>query len=509
MNCIRSCCGCPFSPYIKVFVTIVLSFSALSSIYGILSKPGELKIFTDERKVTIWGDRSYNGITCDLDNPPSEYWNYKLDCNDIAKNMANNITLNPSWNCQTKLSYSNLFVFKNQIFSQIFACFVTFAFIAAFFTLIHDWRLIKHKNDISKMGETPWSPSWDVEEGPLLCYKCKCDDICDCISHKLFDHCIIFKSIKKYEHKPCIQFPLLFCCVIPYGLIIFPLLLAMGIIFLIVFPVYYLFIYPFMCCGKNEWRRFTDFNGNLCMISYLWIGLAKFGLMIVTTLLTWYGFMGFNVFIREYEPDPDYVTLYGSCKCSCHFVLPSTNFWGLMIATYLLIFNILVFLYRHAFKSMPYNMDYLISRRYIVPVGSIGIIAEKNDPTQSILYRNGGSGSNKTRGGMLKEKLIFKDDRDYELQVGGINDDVKEVESDDKRTTLNDQRRCLHLFYGSFFGCGVFWIVLYTAIGFIPFGLVNANDWPQWVSDTIMWTGIIIVSIIVLIILLIWCCNKR
>ena len=148
----------------------------MSGIYSFLSSSDKLELLPDDTKVNIWGDRSYQGIYCKTDEDPL-YNDIELNCNAFSQQMANNITMNPSWHCHSRLNYSNLFVFENQHFTLIFGLLITLTFIFAFFTVIYDWRLIKHRQDLTKMVE--WFPNHDDDMlfEYLCCWKC-------CLSNK-------------------------------------------------------------------------------------------------------------------------------------------------------------------------------------------------------------------------------------------------------------------------------------------------------------------------------------
>ena len=498
-------CHPDFQPYLKVFITTIISFGGISGIYSFLSKSGKLELLSNSTNVNLWGDKSYDGIYCRVgQTPPSANpFSQKLDCNPYAILMSNNITMNPSWDCHTRLSYDNLFVFENQHFSLIFGFLIMFAFISAFFTVIHDWRLIKHRRDLSKMTE--WFPNDD--DSKLFDYIC-CWKYCESKNRNgsnsnnsisnIFDtnH---YKTTAKCCNCSCIIIVLLciayICCL--------PFIVSLAVLQAIIIPFAFIFLRPFFCCSQSSWQEFKKFNGNLCKISYFWIGFAKFGLMIMSIILTFYGFRGFNVYLTTWQVEPYCGDLCGTCKCYCHYVLPSTNFYGLMIVTYLLTFNILSFLYQHSCKSMRYKLDYLLTKKYIQPLNYHGDTLQilRENPMQTILYTN----------------------KKYDEDVyDGMDDDGKDVDIEPNMSingpekwddvlleVREDNRKALSCMYGTMLVLGVLLMIFFTAMGFIAIGVSNANHWPDWVAKLTMWIGIVIVSIFIICCIFLYVCRCK
>eukprot|EP01084_Bolivina_argentea_P142668 250619_1 len=455
-------CDFALKPYLKVLFATSISFGGISAIYSFLSKPGELKILAYATKIGIIGQKSYQGIVCEPFGSPMPS---PTDCNDVAQQMANNITMNPSWDCQSKLEYSDLFVFENMHFALIFGLLVTFAFIAECCVTVHDWRLIKHRRDLSKTVNI-WFPNHDddTQYDPICSGTC-IEPICN---YKISDH-----------YHCCLE--LLFILLV---VIMSPVIFGCIIIFYFTLPLYFIFIYPFNCVGANAWRRFKNFDGNLCKISYLWIGLAKFCLLIMTMSLTMYGFAGFSVFIHtSYNP-------YGDCYCSCHYVFPSTNFYGLMIVTYVLMLKNILFLYQETFESIPNKLEYLMSKTYVAVMNVDSNVFQilKNDPTQSILYKKDDTSMpdeamNENYGSMSDEAILLRAKDELHTQVNAVAhiDNGNVVES----------RNCLHCLYGSMFVLSVLLIIAFTTMGFVLLGISNAYNWPHWASQMMMWIGIV------------------
>ena len=453
----RKLCLCinKIRPFFKIFVVVLLSFTGIASIYSVLSHSGNLEILDGDAKIDIFGLTSYSGIVCRVDQGP--LYATSTDCNDIAQNMAKNITNDPSLDCPAKLEYPNLFEFEKQNLRNIFISLITFAFLTAFFTILHDWRLIIHRYHLSKIE---WTPT-DIEFNKIkMCYS---------------------------------DWAQWFCCP-----------------FYIIASIFVFILYPFVCFTSAECRKCKKFNGGICRIAYLWTAIARFGVIVTSSLLTWYGFYGFESYLATHyksnfgDDSPDY-----TCKCYCHFVLPASNGWGLIITTYIIIFYNLQFLYRHAFKAIPLNLDLLLSRTYYVPMNYVNIIlSDNNDPTQSILC-----------------SYDYKKDKDKNSGVGDVNVDGYELMGDDDENaiqlevadkTVRDpdslpinlvmsgkyaksedvkQRRCLLTSYLVLYFSSFCWMILFTGIGFVPLGVSNANNLPEWLSSSILWIGIIVVVI--------------
>ena len=506
------CSNAWWQPYFKVLIITIISFSGISGIYSFLSRSGELKLLSDSTKVNIWNDRSYQGIYCHSDRPI----NGDIDCNEVAQGMVYNITMNPSWDCHSRLNYSNLFIFENQHFTLIFGLLISFAFISAFFTIIHDWRLIKHRQDITKM--TDWFPNHD--DGLLFDYMC-CWKCCGS-NNKTKKEATNSAQDPECCNRACIA--LIIWMVV--SIITAPLIVGAALLQAIIIPLTFILLRPFYCCSKSSWTRFMDFNGNLCEISYLWLGIAKFGLMIMTILLTFYAFTGLDVLLGKFSQ------LYSSdsCTCYCHYVLPATNFYGLMIVTYLLMINILSFLYQHGFKSIPYKLDYLLTKKYIQPMNNNGNVLEilKMNPMQTILYqyKKNDIDMNVYKDMENEDNLLYtkeselcvntranhidahqpnqEDDEAYQYEYTGNKQGFFETK---ERTKHKNGGLCCS--YVTMFMLGVLLMVFFTAIGFVAIGIQNANHWPHWLAVTIMWTGFTLASIISLFFAVVCCCCSR
>ena len=503
-------CKSWWQPYFKVLIVTIISFSGISGIYSFLSRAGKLELLPDGTKVNIWSDRTYQGIYCDSTNINSD-----LNCDTIAQRMANNITSNPSWDCHARLNYSSLFKFENQHFTLIFVLLIIFAFISAFFTVIHDWRLIKHRQDMTKM--TRWFPNH--QDSLLFDYVCcwKC-----CSSNNDPDKDCDKQMIERCNNSKCI------ICLIIWFFITRILLAVVGVALALVqaifIPLAFIFLRPCFCCSKSSWNRFMDFNGYLCEISYFWLGIAKFGLMIMTVVLTYYGFIGFNVFIGEITP----LYSYSTCNCYCHYILPPTNFYGLMIVTYLLMFDTLSFFYQHAFESIPYKLDYLLTKKYIQPMNYDGNTLDvlRRNPMQTILYQyKKNDDDNKEIHIDSANQPVLLHTKESDINLGDEDKDVnkytameddglvlqwmKDETKKNKNTSTKNKGGCLCCAYGTMFVLGVILMLFFTALGFIAIGISNANNWPHWVAMTIMWIGIVVASVFILFFAVVLCTPSR
>ena len=461
-------------------------------------KSGELKLLPDGTNVNIYGEKSYQGIYCTQGVDPQTRQS-GIHCNQYTQIMINNITMNPSWDCHSRMEYTTLFSFEDQHFTLIFGFLISFAFASAFFTMIHDWRLIKHRRDLSKMS--PWFPS--NKDGntceKLLCFHCYGESLdgkhCD-----LNDVCYV-----KYHCKHCkccnLSLIIMIFATIFIFLTFFTTLLAWWIFVMAM----YLFVWPFICCTSNSWSNCKQLNGNICKISYLWIGLAKFGLMITTSLVTFYGFWGINVFIKGWYIYSDYETV-PDCSCYCHYVLPPANFYALMIVTYALIINVLSFLYRETCKMIPNQIDYIMTKRYIAPISHETNILDilKKDPMQTMLYRKNKKLDEKGDNFSLMEEsdeVLLKTKDAFSINVS----EKDEASNGKVKSNVFGPRNLLVAAYMAMTFFAILILIVFTATGFVTIGVSNAVGLPHWLSQMIMWIGIVVLSTFILIVVISWC----
>ena len=244
-------------------MVVLLSFTGIASIYSFLSNSGKLEILESDAKIDIFGLKSYNGIVCRVDTGP--LYATSTDCNNIAENVAKNITNDPTLDCPAKLEYPNLFEFEKQHLRNVFILLVTFAFLTAFFTIIHDWRLILNRYHLSNIE---WTPTDNEFNKIRICHG---DNNTSWL-----------------------------CC--PFYVII---------------SIFVLVLYPFVCFTSDEFTKCKTCNGNICRIAYIWTAIGRFGVIVTASLLTWYAFYGFELFLGTHYKHND--THNYTCQCYCHF----------------------------------------------------------------------------------------------------------------------------------------------------------------------------------------------
>eukprot|EP01084_Bolivina_argentea_P166587 289196_1 len=456
MKCGRSILN---NPYLRVIIKGILSFTIISGIYSWMGNVNKIQISPDH-STNEYLYVIQNGISCfDKYNEPS------FECDAMTREIINITITNSSitqWQCGLHTDYSNKNLYAISPFKQFMWCLVVFAAISTIFSIIHDVTLLYYRHNLNKLISGP---------------------------HKSDIH-YTFKMVEGYHKfgeyydtklQNCNKCARIFLILLLSILLLLPMIVFLAAFNLVFFSelfVWTMIIYPSYVLIKQAFNNKLDCNG-FSYVSSMWIGMSSSLMTMSAVFFLLYIALGFEVHVPSLNSH--------MCDCSCNYILPESSFYSFLLVGGILVMVNLKFLYDW-YKESIHGEQYLYLINYTLPLFQATYINKEN-PAGSMF-------SGEYLSSMTLSNYVAPSAGDDDNKTTGFTDEKKDDMKDNVNDNVNTMTKCVSVWRHLWFSLSVILCVnMYVTFGMFVFGNENMYGYQQWISDTIKWTGVSIISV--------------
>eukprot|EP01084_Bolivina_argentea_P290085 498227_1 len=446
---------CVNRSYIRILFIGLISVGVINGLYSYLSHVQFVQVAKN------WSRDNNpiidNGIQCNIISLKTS----QDTCNNMAHKMANMTSNHPDWVCQKNVDYRSKSLAFELPWRTVFIELVITSIIYGICSIIHDWTLITHRNQLHKVQFHPVNSD---------------DFVCMCNFYWCVKGMVdIVAKLPENWWTYVICGPFLCIIVIPVAVIAG----LLGCIAFFFDLSWNLLLYPLVCCIKKNKKRV---NGGLSYVSSTWVGLSRFWMMMLAATMASVSVTGFSVPISSLNSE--------QCACGCVYVLQERDAYGFIVVAYIFIIVNTKFLWSWMRESTHgHHVFYLI--KYSIPAALAAVI-NPHDITGSMLPYN-------------------IDIRFQECVEGHANEISRHLSINDNCDPSSERHTQTKLSKTKYvFRLGITGFGMMFSIGYLVFGMFQVASYNQYNYSQAIQTSIYVsASISAFVLLVLYVCSIR